>query len=118
MAAAPLPRHPEAAHPRTGLDTFIVLDHAVVDLADRRFMRVLDPPVQLHLLASLIAQAEVWLVEQVAAARHAGASWAEIGRGLGVTATAARQRYAPGNSGRRGQSPVAPVPERMAPLVD
>jgi len=116
MAATPSPRYPEA-RPRTGLDTFIVLDHAVVDLADRRFMRVLDPPVQLHLLASLIAQAEVWLAEQVAAARHAGASWGEIGRWLGITATAARQRYAPANSGRRSQSPAMPVPDRM-PLAD
>lgn len=118
MAGTPLARDPEAARPRTGLDTYLVLDHAVVDLADRRFMRVLDAPVQLHLLASLIAQAEVWLGEQVAAARHAGASWGEIGRWLGITATTARQRYAPANSGRRGQSPAMPVPDRMAPLAD
>lgn len=86
-------RHPEAARPRVGLDTFVVMDHAVVALADRRFMPTLDASVQLHLLASLVAQAEEWVGEQVAAARAAGMSWAVIGRLLGITATVARQRY-------------------------
>ena len=87
-------RYPEAARPRVGLDTAVVLDHAVVSLADRRFMPRLDAAVQVHLLASLVAQAEAWLGEQVAIARAAGMSWAVIGRLLGVTATVARQRYA------------------------
>lgn len=86
-------RHPEAARPRVGLDTFVVMDHAVVTLADRRFMPTLDAPAQLHLLTSLVAQAEEWVGQQVAAARANGMSWAVIGRLLGITATAARQRY-------------------------
>lgn len=118
MADTPLLRYPEGARPRVGLDTVVVLDQAVVALADRRFMSVLDAPVQLHLLASLVAQAESWLGEQVAAAREAGASWAVIGRLLGVTATVARQRYAPAKaSGRRAPSPSLPAPDRR-PLVD
>ena len=79
--------------PQVGLDTRIVMDRAVVDLADRRLLATLDPSTQLHLLASLVAQAESWLGEQVAAAREDGASWAVIGRLLDVTATEARQRY-------------------------
>src|SRR3984957_7591159 len=85
-------RYPAAARPEVNLDTYVVMDHAVVDLADRRFMKPLDPAVQLHLLASLIAQTELWVDEQVAIARQDGATWADIGRVLGVTATAARQR--------------------------
>ena len=86
-------RYPAAARPRVDLDTAVVLDHAVVALADRRFMAALDAAVQTHLLASLVAQAEEWLDEQVAFARQAGMSWTAIGRLLGVTAAAARQRY-------------------------
>lgn len=86
-------RYPEAARPRVGLDTFVVMDHAVVALADRRFMATLDAPAQLHLLASLLAQAESLLGEQVAAGRANGMSWTVIGRLLGITATVARQRY-------------------------
>jgi hypothetical protein len=116
MTASPSPRHPEAARPRTGLDTFVVLDHAVVALADRRFMATLDAACQLHLLASLIAQAEVWLGEQAAAARAEGMSWAAIGRLLGVTATAARQRYgACPDADARPR--VRPAPREVPPLV-
>jgi hypothetical protein len=120
MADARFVRYPEAARPRVDLDTFIVLDHAFVALADRRFMAQLDAPVQLHLLASLIAQAESWLGEQVAAAREAGASWAVIGRLLGITAAVARQRYAPTAkaSGCPEPSSSSPAPEGRAPMVD
>jgi hypothetical protein len=86
-------RYPAAARPQVNLDTCLVMDHAVVALADRRFMKHLDAAVQLHLCASLIAQTELWVAEQVGIARQDGASWADIGRVLGVTATAARQRY-------------------------
>lgn len=105
MASLSFPHLGETPRPQIDLDTHIVVDHAVVDLADRRFMRVLDAPVQVHLLASLIAQAESWLDEQVAAARQAGTPWSEIGRLLGLTATAARQRYSPGTktTARRAQ---------------
>jgi hypothetical protein len=94
-------RYPAAAHPQVNLDTYLVMDHAVVDLADRRYMKHLDAAVQLHLCASLIAQTEVWVAEQVGIARQDGATWTDIGRVLGVTATAARQRY-----GHNTSSPV------------
>ena len=117
MSAAPSERHPEAARPRVDLDTFVVLDHAVVALADRRFLATLDAAAQLHLLASLVAQAEVWVGEKVATARAAGTSWAVIGHLLGVTATAARQRYGtrPTADGQPRVRP--PTPTEVPPLV-
>lgn len=122
MTDAPFPRYPDADRPRVGLDTTVVLDHAVVALADRRFMSVLDAPAQLHLLASLVAQAEAWLSEEVAAARGQGLSWAVIGRMLGTTATAARQRYAPvvksGRAARDHARQVVPGDPPRLPLVD
>jgi hypothetical protein len=100
-------RHPTAGRPRTDLDTYIVMDHAVCALADRRFMPVTHPVNQLHLLASLITQAECWTAEQVQAARHRGASWGEIGHALGTSAAAARQRWAPPRHSHRPGAPLA-----------
>jgi hypothetical protein len=88
-------RYPAAARPRIDYHTVSVLDRALIDLADRRFMKHLDAAAQLHLLASLNAQAEQWIEEQAQRARASGATWAQIGRLLGMTATVARQRYAP-----------------------
>jgi hypothetical protein len=79
--------------PYVDIDTTVVLDRALVELADRRFMRPLDPATQLHLLASLIAQTESWVAEQASRARQAGTTWRDIGLLLGLTAAAARQRY-------------------------
>jgi len=96
-------RYPAAARPQVNLDTYVVMDHAVVALADRRFMKHLDAAVQLHLFASLIAQTELWLAEQVDVAREDGATWGDIGRLLGINATTARQRYA-----HRATTPPSP----------
>lgn len=109
MTDTSLLRYPEAARPRVGLDTSVVLDHAVIALADRRFMPRLDAAVQVHLLASLVAQAESWLEEQVTTARASGMSWAVIGRLLGVSATAARQRYAAVAKAGTGRFPGVPL---------
>jgi hypothetical protein len=87
--------------PYVDIDTTVVMDRALIELADRRFMRPLDPATQLHLLASLIAQAETWAGEQIVIARQDAASWADLGRLLGTTATAARQRWAPTTTRRR-----------------
>lgn len=88
-------RSPAAARPRIDYHTVLVLERALVDLADRRFMKHLDTAAQLHLLASLNAQAEKWIEEEAQRARANGATWAQIGRLLGMTAAVARQRYAP-----------------------
>jgi hypothetical protein len=53
-----------------------------------------DGGAELHLLASLIAEAERQLPQSVALARDQGYSWAEIGDLLGVTRAAAWQRFA------------------------
>lgn len=96
--------------PRVDLDTYIVLDRAVCDLADRRFLPSLDTHTQLHLLASLIAQAESWLAEQVAVARDQGTRWAELGRLIGTNPTSARQRYEPTQTTR--SRPMPPPRQR------
>ena len=97
--------------PEVGLDTRIVMDRAVVDLAHRRFLATLDPSTQLHLLASLVAQADASLREQVTVAREDPASWSAIGRLLGLTATVARQRYGARPATSR---PARPAPDRHA----
>lgn len=113
MIDTPLLSGDAEAGPRVDLDTHIVMDHAVVALADRRSV-TLDPPTQCHLLASLIAQADTWLSEQVAAARGGGASWGQVGRLVGVTATAARQRWsAPARTTPRQTTP--PFPSKTRP---
>lgn len=52
-----------------------------------------DAGTTLHLLTSLIRQAEQALPAAVAEARDQEYSWAQIARMLGTTPTAARQRY-------------------------
>jgi hypothetical protein len=115
MPDTPSPRHAPPPRPYTSLDTYIVLDRALVELADRRFMPTLDAPTQLHLLASIVAQAEHWLGEQVAIARKDGASWGEVGHLLGSTATAARQRWAPPAHTATRRPPPAPSPSGARP---
>jgi len=111
VAATPDSLRHVGAAPYTSVDTLVVMDRAICDLADRRFVQHLDAPAQLHLLASLIAQAESWVAEQVALARGDGAAWGEIGRLLGTTATAARQRWA-----RQARPPAQPgTPARCGP---
>jgi hypothetical protein len=78
--------------PAVDVDTLMVMDRAICELADRRYL-ALAAANQLHLLASLIAQAEIWIAEQVALTRQDGISWAEIARLLGTTAATARQRF-------------------------
>ena len=98
--------------PYASLDTVVVIDRALLELADRRFMTSLDPRTQLHLLASIIAQAEVWVGEQVAVARGDDVGWSDIGRLLGTTATAARQRWAPTTTRRRAPASFASKAKR------
>ncbi len=49
--------------------------------------------LRLHVLASLIAQAEALLPDAVADARDRDVYWSEIAQELGVTTTTARRRY-------------------------
>ena len=49
-----------------------------------------------------LAELDAAVVEQVRRERSAGASWADVGRALGVSRQAARQRFAPGRSATDG----------------
>ncbi len=52
-----------------------------------------DGALRVHVLASLIAQADALLPDAVAAARDQDHPWADIAAQLGVTADTARRRY-------------------------
>lgn len=92
MTDTPFVRYPHAARPRVGLDTAVVMDHAVVALADRRFMVALDAPSSCTCWpASSLGRRHGWANRSPPPA--AGPSWTTIGRLLGLTATVARQRY-------------------------
>lgn len=93
--------------PATGDDTQAVIDAAIESLGAVRGLPWLgDAPAYLHLLASLIAEAQRRLPRAVADARDQECSWAEIGDLLGVTRASAWQRYA----GRTAQdrTPLGP----------
>jgi hypothetical protein len=52
-----------------------------------------DSALRVHVLVSLIAQAETLLADAVADARDQDHQWADIAAQLGVTADTARRRY-------------------------
>jgi len=81
--------------PRTGDDTSDVIDDAVTALAERRGMWIGDDATLIHLLASLIAQAERELPLAVADARAEGASWNDIAMLLRTSANEAELRFDP-----------------------
>jgi len=86
--------------PRTDDDTNDVIDDALLALAERRGLWLGDDAVVVHLLASLIAQAERELPLAVGHARTDGATWHDIAELLGISAHEARLRFDP-------DSPVA-----------
>jgi hypothetical protein len=92
MAAPERTRH---VGPKTGRDTRAVIDRAVASLGRGRLPGgwLGDGGAEVHLLASLIAEAEQQLPQSVALARDQHYSWAEIGDLLGVTRAAAWQRF-------------------------
>ena len=84
--------------PRTGDDTNDVIDDAVTALAERRHLWIGDDATLIHLLASLIAQAERELPLAVSDARANGATWHDIGVLLGTSAHEAGLRFDPRSS--------------------
>lgn len=92
MAAPQRTRH---IGPTSGRDTRAVLDEAVASLGKLRMPGewLGDGGAEVHLLASLIAEADRQLPQSVALARDQEYSWAEIGDLLGVTRAAAWQRF-------------------------
>ena len=89
------PRRDHYLPPSVDDATEAALDAAVVALGELRgFGRCHDGATGLHLLASLIAEAERRLGAAVADARGQGCSWAQIADLLGVTRASAWQRFA------------------------
>lgn len=102
------PRRDPYLEPSTGDDTEAVIDAAIESLGTVRGLPWLgDASAHLHLLASLMAEAERRLPQAVADARDQECSWAGIGDLLGVTRASAWQRYA----GRTAQSRTPPEPD-------
>ena len=81
----------------------VALSEAIATLGSLRGLSWLgDAGAELHLLVSLLRQAQTRLPDAVAEARDQGYSWAEIGDVLGTTRAAAWQRY--GRPSRRGHT--------------
>jgi hypothetical protein len=81
--------------PRSGEDTFDLIDDAVAALADRRGVWVGDDLSTIALIASLIEQAERWLPQLVHDTRANGHDWTKIARALGTSPDEARLRFDP-----------------------
>jgi hypothetical protein len=86
--------------PRSGDDTYDLIDDALAILAERRGARLGDELAAITLLTSLIDQAERCLPELVTNARLNGHSRHQIARALATSPREARLRFDP-------QSPVA-----------
>ena len=81
--------------PRSDDDSYDVLDDAITALAQRRAAWLGDDTAVIHLLASLIDQAQRWLPELVHNARSNGANWNDIADLLGTSPDEARLRFDP-----------------------
>jgi hypothetical protein len=86
--------------PRSGDDTYDLIDDALYQLAERRKAWLGDPLAAITLLASLIDQAERMLPEHVLLARDHGTTWHDIATALATSPEQAELRYSP-------DSPVA-----------
>ena len=102
MAASP--------EPRSGDDTYDLINDAVAALAERRGTWLGDDIAAIALIASLIDQAERWLPQHVHDARANGHSWDEIARALATSPAEARLRFDPSP-----RSPTADGPTTSDP---
>jgi hypothetical protein len=88
---------PRRAHPdRVVLDddSAQVLEAAVYQLSSYRSpMGLGDAALRVHVLATLIAQADALLADAVVDARDQDHPWSDVAGQLGVTADTARRRY-------------------------
>jgi hypothetical protein len=91
--------------PSTGDDTADIIDDALTALAERRGLWLDDHNI-IHLLASLIAQAERELPLAISLARGDNTSWDQIGQLLGTSSHEAQLRY----------NPASPVADRRWPF--
>jgi hypothetical protein len=97
---------PTQPAPRSDDDTFDVIDDALTALADRRGLWIGDDHVSIHLLASLIDQAERCLPEAVYLARANGTGWDDIARLLGTSPHEAWLRFDPDSPIADGRWPL------------
>ena len=81
--------------PTTDPDTYDIIDDALAALAERRNAWLGDDTVMIHLLASLIAQAERCLPQAVTDARAEGHTWTGIAALLGTSPDEAWLRFDP-----------------------
>ena len=89
------PRRDHYLHPTTGPDSEHVIDDAIATLGTLRNLPWLgDAGATLHLLTSLIHQAQQQLPRAVANTRAQHYTWAQIADLLGTTRASAWQRYA------------------------
>jgi hypothetical protein len=89
------PRRPHPDHPVVDDTSAEVLEAAIHQLTIARSpLNEGHAGLRLHVLASLIAQARALVPDAVADARERGFWWSEIAGELGITAGAARRRYA------------------------
>jgi len=93
-------------------DTYEVVDDAITELARRRGLWMSDANV-LHLLASLIAQAERCLPEAVTVARDE-LSWHDIARLIGTNPVEAQLRFDPASPVADGGGPKTPTEQHDA----
>jgi len=83
------------AGPRSGDDTYDLIDDALYQLAERRGAWLGDPIAALTLIASLIDQAERMIPEPVLEALDHGATWHQIATALATSPEQAELRYSP-----------------------
>lgn len=82
--------------PRSGDDaTFEVLDQAITALGFIRHLWMGDDKVMIHIIASLIDQAQRCLTHLIAEARHDASSWTDIATLLGTSPQQAKLRFDP-----------------------
>ena len=86
--------------PRSGDDTYDLIDDALFKLAGRRGAWPGDDLTAITLIASLVNQAERFLPELVASALLNGHTWDQIAQALATSPDQAQLRYGP-------QSPIA-----------
>ena len=91
--ADPWRRHPD--HPVVDEESAAVLEEALHSLTMLRSAGDEgDAGARLHVLASLMAQAQAVLADAVADARDQDYSWPEIAERLGIATATARRRFA------------------------
>jgi hypothetical protein len=96
------------APPRSGNDTWDLVENALRELADRRGRWLGDPLTAITMLASLIDQAERMIPELAADARKNRASWADIATARGTSPEQAELQYSRRSPLRDTREPYDP----------